>query len=113
MHAEERTQLLILLKDFKEFLEDTLGDRSTESIDFGIKPGSKPFNSKYYSVPRINKETFRNELRRLLEIRVITTVQQSQYSTPAFIIPKKEGNVRFIIDYCRLNHKLVRKPYPF
>ena len=28
-----------------------------------------------------------------------------------FIIPKKEGTVRFITDYLRLNQKLVRKPY--
>ena len=39
-------------------------------------------------------------------------IQQSQYSTPVFIIPKKYGTVGFITDYFRLNQKLVRKPYP-
>ena len=29
-----------------------------------------------------------------------------------FIIPNKEGTVRFIIDYQRFNQKLVRNPYP-
>ena len=29
-----------------------------------------------------------------------------------FIIPKKEGTVRFIAEHCRLNQKLVRKLYP-
>ena len=43
---------------------------------------------------------------------MLTPVQQSQYGTPLFIIPKKEGTVRFIMDYHRLNQKLVRKPYP-
>ena len=43
---------------------------------------------------------------------MITTVQQSQYSTPVFMIPKKEETVIFMIDYRRINRQLVRKPYP-
>ena len=43
---------------------------------------------------------------------VLTPVQQYQYGTPIFIIPKKEGTLRFITDYHMINQKLVRKPYP-
>ena len=43
---------------------------------------------------------------------MLTPVQQNQYGTPIFIITKKEGTVRFIKDYHKLNRKLVRKPYP-
>ena len=92
--------------------DGTLGYWATEPVNLELKPDSKPFNSRYYLVPRINKETFRKELKRLVEIGVLTPVQQSQYSTPIFIIPKKEGTVRFIIEYLRLKQKLVRKPYP-
>ena len=42
---------------------------------------------------------------------MLTEVQKSQYVTTVFIIPKKEGTVRFITEYRRLNHQLVRKPY--
>ena len=38
-------------------------------------------------------------------------VQQSQYGTPVFIIPKKEGTGRFITYYHRINQKWVRTPY--
>ena len=31
---------------------------------------------------------------------------------PIFIIPDKEGTVKFIMDYHKLNQKLVRKLYP-
>ena len=41
-------------------------------------------------------------------IGVHTPVQQLQYITPMFIIPKKEGTVRFLMYYHRLNQKLVR-----
>ena len=62
-------------------------------------------------VPRINKETFRRELKSLVEIGVLTPVQQSQYGTPVYIIPKKEGTMMLITDYLRLNYQLVRKIY--
>ena len=42
---------------------------------------------------------------------VLTPVQQSQYGTPIFIIPYKERTVRFIIDYHRLNPKLIIKAH--
>ena len=112
MNSKERTILLRLLKDFEDSFGVTLGDWDTETFDLELNPGSRPFNSKYYPVSIINKENFRKYLKRLVEIGVLTPVQHSQYGTPVFIIPKKEGNVRFITDYCRLYHQLVRKTYP-
>ena len=47
-----------------------------------------------------------------MKIVVLILVQQSQYGTSVFIIPNKEGTVRFITYYFRLNQKLVRNPYP-
>ena len=39
-------------------------------------------------------------------------LQQGQYGTPVFRIPKKEGTVGFITDYRRMNQQLARKMYP-
>ena len=104
-NAEERTMLLSLLEDFWHLFDGTLGDWENEPAYLELKPDSKPFNSRYYPVPRINKETFGKDLKRLVEIGVLTPVHQSQYGTPVFIIHKKEWNVRFITDYRRINHK--------
>ena len=89
INAEERTLLLNLLKDFEYLFDGTLGDWATEHVDLELNPDSKPFNSRYYPVPRINKETFRKELKLLVEIGVLTPVQQNQYGTPVFITPNK------------------------
>ena len=43
---------------------------------------------------------------------MLTTVNKSQYGTSIFLIPKKEGNVRFITNYHKLNQQLVIKTYP-
>ena len=58
LNAEERTLLLSIIEDFKDLFEVTLGDWATEPINLELKPYYKPFNSRYYPVPIINKETF-------------------------------------------------------
>ena len=112
LNAEERILLLRFLKYFEDLFGGTLGNWDTEPIDLELKPGSKSFNSWYYPVHIINKETFQKEIKLLVEIGVITPVQQIQYGTPVFIFPKKEGTVRFITDHRIFNQQLVRKPYP-
>ena len=55
---KERTQLLSLLEDYEDLFDGTLEEWATETFDLELKPGSKPFNSRYYTVPRINKDFF-------------------------------------------------------
>ena len=62
MNAEEITLLLSILEDFKEFFGGTLGDYATDLVNLEKKTGSKLFNSRYYLVPVVKKETFCKEL---------------------------------------------------
>ena len=112
LNKPQQRKLLSLLKDFEDLFDGTLGHWETEPIDIELKPDHKPSSARYYPVPRINKATFKKELLRLVDIGVLTPVQQSEYGTPVFIIPKKEGTVRFLTDYRRINQGIVRKPYP-
>ena len=48
----------------------------------------------------------------MVEKGLLTPAEQSQYSTTVFIIPKKDGTVRFITDHRRINQPLVRNPFP-
>ena len=58
LDAKERTQLLRLLKDFDNLFDGNLGYWETAPYNLELNPYYKPFNSKYYLVPIINKETF-------------------------------------------------------
>ena len=109
---EQKHELLKLLKEFEELFDGTLGTWNTEPVHIELKADAKPINSRYYPVPHINKQTFKNELKRLVEIGVLEPVSETQWGSPVFIIPKKEGTVRFITDYRKLNQMIVRKPYP-
>ena len=66
LNAEEITQLLIILKEFEDLFDGTLGDWATDPIDLDLKLGSNPFNIRYYPFPIINKEACFKELKRLV-----------------------------------------------
>ena len=96
LNAEEKTLWLRPLKDSEDLFDGNLWDWDTETIDLELKTGYKHFNSKYYPVHIINKETFHKDLKRLVGIGVLTLVQYSQYGTPIFIIKS----------YCEFNNRL-------
>ena len=77
LNAEEITQLIRLLKKVEDLSDDTLGDCSTDLANLYLNPGSRPFNSKYYTVSIINKNTILKYLKRLVKIVVLTPVQHS------------------------------------
>ena len=49
---------------------------------------------------------------RLVKIGVLERVQESEWGTPVFIIPKKEGTVHFLTNYRKVNGQIVCKPFP-
>ena len=49
---------------------------------------------------------------RLVKIRVLEKVQEAQWGTSVFIIPKIEGTERFITDFRKVNNQILRKPFP-
>ena len=52
------------------------------------------------------------EVKRLVQIGVLKKINRSEWAAPTFIIPKKDGTVRFISDFREVNKRIKRKPYP-
>ena len=55
---------------------------------------------------------FKKELDRLLKLGVLVKHPDSQWASPSFLIPKKDGQCRFLSDFRKLNNLIVHKPYP-
>ena len=68
LNTEERAQLLRLLEYFKDLFGGTLGYWFTYPVYLELKSDSKPFNCKYYLVPKIKKNKFCKYLKHLVKI---------------------------------------------
>ncbi len=85
---------------------------SIQKVHIDIDPNAKPIHSWPYPVPRIHLKTFKKELDHLIRIGVLASQQESEWASPSFILPKKDGRVRWISGLRQLNKVIRRKQYP-
>ena len=88
------------------------GNGKMKDYDIELLPDAKPYHAKAYPIPRVHVNTLKMEVERLCEAGVLKKVNRSEWAAPTFIIPKKDGSVRFISDFRELNKRIKRKPYP-
>jgi len=112
LNTEQNQQLRKLLEEFKELFDGTLGSWKDQQINIELKEGATPYHAKVFPIPKSREETLKKEIARLCQLGVLKKVNHSEWAAPAFIIPKKDGSVRFISDFRELNLRIKRKPYP-
>ena len=112
LSAEEQQKLLSLFRKHETLFDGTLGTWTGTKYNIELKDGVKPYHAKAFPMPKIHVDTLKLEVKRLCEIGVLKKVNRSEWACPTFIIPKKDGSVRFISDFRELNKRILRKPYP-
>ena len=75
----------------------------TDLIQHAIKLStSEPIQLKGYPVPLKARDVMDSEIKEMLELGVIEK-SVSPYSSLVVLVPKKDGSVRFCIDFRKLN----------
>ena len=112
INSQQQDMLYQLLKKYEKVFDGELSKWDADPVDFEFVEGAKPHSVRHYPVPHVHKETFKKELLRLVELGVLEPVQSSEWGSPTFIIPKKDGKVRFVSDFRKLNKKLKENHIP-
>jgi len=89
-----------------------LGPCHGQEVKLELQEGAKPYHACAHNAPQCHVQTLKAEVERLVKIGVLQKVNHSEWAAPAFIIPKKDGSVRFISDVRELNKRTLRKPHP-
>jgi len=112
LKEEEKEELLLLLESFKDLFDGSLGSWKGEALNIEVKDDVKPYHARAFPIPKSREEGLKKEINRLCQLKVLKKVNHSEWAAPAFIIPKKDGSVRFISDFRELNKRIKRKPFP-
>ncbi|XP_068222203.1 uncharacterized protein [Palaemon carinicauda] len=77
------------------------GKTSLQEHNIKIKT-TEPFVRKYYPIPAHLTKDFDDEVQSFLDLGIIEQ-SSSNYSSPALLVKKKEGNYRLVVDFRTLN----------
>jgi hypothetical protein len=98
LHAEEQHQLKTLLQKYEHLFDGTLGQFNMEPISLQLiqlmDPNFKPIHARAYTVPRSVEQQLQQgkEIVRLLDIGVLEEDYSSEWTSPSFAIPEKNGS---------------------
>ena len=109
---EQREDLAKLLSKFDVLFNGELRKFTDERIHLEVDPTVPPTRSRAHAVPHLHRELFRRELERLVKIGVLEKCGRADWVSGTFIVPKKDGRVRWVSDFRGLNKALKRKCYP-
>ena len=104
MHHCFQTNLVIYLNHPRYIIKKrtSRGSRRTTS--------SQSLNS-WIAILLIHQPVFQKELNHLIKEKVLQRIETSEWAFPTFLIPKNDGRVWWISDFCRLNKLLTRPRY--
>ena len=109
---KEIRQIKALVDEFSDIFAKNSEDIGETDFVHKIKLISdEPVKSKAYRIPNSQKIIVEKELEKMLSIGVIKR-SNSPWSSPVVLVKKKDGSVRFCVDYRRLNALTVKDNYP-
>ncbi len=83
--------------------ETTLGVYPHRTFHIDIMPDSKPKLVRPDTIARIHLKHFKKELNHLVCTGVLSLQGASEWGSPMFITPKKDGRISWVSDLCELN----------
>ena len=109
MNDSEKEQVITLLESFRDIFSSGETDIGhTPLIKHQIKlKDDETFKERHRRIPPHLYEEVREHIRDMLDANVIRP-STSPYASPIVLVRKKDGKLRFCVDYRKLNSKTVK-----
>ena len=109
----QRDDLSKLLTKFDKLFSGKIGHFKQRTFKIELKPGTVPYHCKQpYAVPMIDRQIFKGELDRQVELGLLEQVFDTEWGMPMFATKKSNGTIRTVDDLRKLNAAIKRVHYP-
>ncbi|MCP3667560.1 MAG: RNA-directed DNA polymerase, partial [Gammaproteobacteria bacterium] len=111
-HPKIKKDLEALLWEYQDiFSQNTPGCTDQVELDLELKPGTQPISQRFRDLNPELEQKLQYQIQTCLEEGVIEAYK-SPWSSPLVPVKKKDGSVRWAVDYRLLNKHLVMDSYP-
>ena len=114
LEPEQQEQLEQLFRKHDKLFSGELGRYPHRKLHLDLKETDETVRKRQraYGIPRQHHQVFKDELEHLCKIGVLERTGASEWQSPTFIVPKKDGRVRWVSDFRELNKIIRRRSYP-
>ncbi len=112
LNLEQKEDLENVIKEGTKLFDGTFCIYPHRKFHIDLVPGAIAKHARPYPVPVIYLNAFKKELLHLVEIGVLSPQGASEWASPTFIAPPKDGRVHWVSDLVELNKVVKRKQYP-
>lgn len=109
LSLQQKSQLQEVLGSFPSVFSESPGLTSVVSHSISVT-SQTPLWSPSYTIPLAHQEAFRLEIENLFALGIIEP-SHSKWSSPPMPVRKKDGGIRIVIDYRKLNSVTVKDPF--
>ena len=106
-----RSEIMDMLSEFKDMWSGCLGKIDATKHGIELKPGARPIYQAPHRAGPIARQKEKKKMDRMLRAGVIEPTSAGWASSVVFV-PKKDGTMRFCVEYGKLNVVTVRDSYP-
>ena len=111
LNENQKEQIKELIRIFSDVFSDQTGRTTKLQHQINLLPGSRPYNSPPFRYAPARRQVIEDNLKEMADQGIISP-SQSPWAAPVILAPKKDGSLRFCIDYRKLNAMTVRDAYP-